>query len=112
MWRELINTTFEFFADDSLTFPEPGPELEPEPEPGRIEAWNYPEAQDTSMMEHVDADSIVDVELLIRSIPACGYCRSRHVKCDQKFPACGACTRSDRQCVYYDAVLEIDIPRR
>ncbi|PLB44820.1 hypothetical protein P170DRAFT_440047 [Aspergillus steynii IBT 23096] len=38
-----------------------------------------------------------------RSSLACLSCRSRHVKCDNKRPECGRCTRAGKQCYYTES---------
>ncbi|KAI7777666.1 catalytic activity protein [Diaporthe eres] len=36
----------------------------------------------------------------LRKTTGCLTCRRRHVKCDEKKPACGGCTRTKKSCVY------------
>ncbi|KAJ4293363.1 hypothetical protein N0V90_008645 [Kalmusia sp. IMI 367209] len=106
LWQDLMNTTFEFPADDTLLLQEP---FNAEP----VYQWNDTVQEETaSLTVEAAQKNEINVEMLMRSVPACGYCRTRHVKCGQEFPSCGTCSRTGRECVYYDAVLQRDIPRR
>ncbi|KAK9461820.1 fungal-specific transcription factor domain-containing protein [Lipomyces oligophaga] len=48
---------------------------------------------------------------LTRIISACSRCRSRKIKCDQKFPSCSACLKSGVECVGLDAATGREVPR-
>lgn len=104
LWQDFINTSFEFLGDDSFVYLDPN------------------QGEQTTMSEVIDSTaslirpdvnllSLADVETLIDSLPACSFCRGQHIKCDRQFPRCGACNRSDRECLYYDATLEKNVSR-
>lgn len=106
LWQELINTSFEYLADDSLVYNETF-EVEP------AHQWtNNLATEQVSSTDNVDENDLTDVDSLFRSLPGCGFCSNRHTKCDKEFPSCKACTKVNRECVYYDAVLRMDVPRR
>jgi hypothetical protein len=48
---------------------------------------------------------------ITRAITACERCRIRKTKCDQKFPACGECTKKGVECVGIDPATKRRIPR-
>lgn len=102
LWQEIFNTGFEFLADDALIFPEGEHSSE----------LDSIMITDPSPKSNEEPESAVDVELLFHSVPACGFCRGQHIRCDRTFPSCGACAKSNRECIYYDAVLQRDVPRR
>jgi hypothetical protein len=109
MWREFINTGFDFDAgDDPFYF---GPAGDNHPVADSIDA-----SVDTVQAPAGNSPPVhgpaVDIETLIDAIPACGYCRNQHLKCDREFPSCRICKRSLRQCTYFDVVLQQDILRR
>lgn len=109
MWQEFINTGFDFDAgDDSLYF---GPAGDNHPVGNSIDASVDTVQARTGNSSPVHGPA-VDIETLIDAIPACGYCRNQHLKCDREFPSCRICKRSHRQCTYFDVVLQQDISRR
>ncbi|KAF2798705.1 hypothetical protein K505DRAFT_96146 [Melanomma pulvis-pyrius CBS 109.77] len=101
LWQEIFNTGFEFLADDALVC------LEDE----HSSELDSIMITDPSLKSNMEPESAIDVELLFHSLPACGFCRGQHIRCDRKFPSCGACAKSNRECVFYDAVLQRDILR-
>ncbi|OIW25533.1 hypothetical protein CONLIGDRAFT_497913 [Coniochaeta ligniaria NRRL 30616] len=108
MWQEFINTGFDFDAgDDSLYF---GPAGDNHPVGNSIDASVDTVQARTGNSSPVHGPA-VDIETLIDAIPACGYCRNQHLKCDRGFPSCRICKRSHRQCTYFDVVLQQDISR-
>lgn len=109
MWREFINTGFDFDAgDDPLYF---GPAGDNHPVANSIDASVHTVQAPTGNSAPVSGPA-VDIETLIDAIPACGYCRNQHLRCDREFPSCRICKRSHRQCTYFDVVLQQDISRR
>lgn len=105
LWQNFFDDSFQIPNDDLLTSNDIlGLQLPL--------SWNEGTSTDPESANHSARPGSVDVDLMMRSIPACGCCRTRHVKCDQGFPLCGACTRAGRACTYYDPVLQIDVQRR
>ena len=102
LWQEILTTGFEFLADDSV----PQPDLE------NMSELTNPLDQEEATQNLDQQDVSVDKDLLVQSVPACGFCRTQHIKCDRKFPSCGACAKSDRACLFYDAVLQKNVLRR
>lgn len=48
---------------------------------------------------------------LTRAISACKRCRTKKIKCDQKFPQCGKCEVNGVECIGVDLVTGREIPR-
>ncbi|EMG47897.1 hypothetical protein G210_1640 [Candida maltosa Xu316] len=48
---------------------------------------------------------------LSRAISACKRCRTKKIKCDQKFPQCGKCQANNVECIGVDPVTGREIPR-
>ncbi|KAG5417708.1 PPR1 [Candida metapsilosis] len=46
-----------------------------------------------------------------RAISACKRCRTKKIKCDQKFPQCGKCAQHNVECMGLDPVTGREIPR-
>ncbi|KAI5970349.1 PPR1 [Candida margitis] len=46
-----------------------------------------------------------------RAISACKRCRTKKIKCDQKFPQCGKCAQHNVECIGLDPVTGREIPR-
>ncbi|KAI3404141.2 PPR1 [Candida oxycetoniae] len=46
-----------------------------------------------------------------RAISACRRCRSKKIKCDQKFPKCGKCAMHNVECIGVDTATGREIPR-
>ena len=104
--QELIGTDFDLLNETLFTSSDL-PEIQP------VDHWVDGHATGHEMLTtNLDKQTLDQLDTLMRSVPACGHCRTSHVKCDQDFPACGACTRFSRPCVYYDPVLQIDVQRR
>ncbi|KAF2703245.1 hypothetical protein K504DRAFT_181238 [Pleomassaria siparia CBS 279.74] len=102
LWQEIFNTGFEFLADDSMAIPD----AESIAPPKALANTNSSEQR-----KEAPEPPSVDVDLLVESIPACTFCRAQHTRCDRKFPSCGACAKSNRRCLYYDAVLQKEVER-
>ncbi|KAI5922374.1 hypothetical protein F4810DRAFT_674693 [Camillea tinctor] len=67
-----------------------------------------PDNQSTSdlvLSDQVPFPEVVD------SLPTCNFCRDHHLGCDKDLPSCRTCTRAGRDCVYYDAVLSLNVQR-
>lgn len=47
----------------------------------------------------------------IRPASACSRCRSKKVKCDQRYPRCGRCEKVNAECVGVDPATGREIPR-
>lgn len=48
---------------------------------------------------------------LTRAISACKRCRTKKIKCDQKFPQCGKCEANGVECIGVDLITGREIPR-
>ncbi|KAI5950368.1 PPR1 [Candida theae] len=46
-----------------------------------------------------------------RAISACKRCRTKKIKCDQKFPQCGKCAQHNVECMGLDPITGREIPR-
>ena len=68
-----------------------------------------PEPQKQRISRH---DTSVELEEIISAIPACSFCRDRHIKCHQQLPACRECLRSSRECLVYDPIMDQNVPLR
>jgi hypothetical protein len=104
--QELFDNNFEWLNDELFTSKEM---LDTQPFDHQDNGDGTGHVRSPDM---ADTHSFAELDLLMRAVPACSYCRTRHVKCDERFPACDACTKSERACVYYDHVLQIDVERR
>ena len=91
--QEIVNASFAFPLEESVAW-----------SPQTVQSAEAPQAVQHSSNAHLDA--------ILESVPACGFCRSQHIKCDRSLPACGVCERGNRGCMYFDVVLERDVPRR
>ena len=54
----------------------------------------------------------LQLEELLTSLPACRRCRANKRRCDTELPSCRNCAKAGIDCVFYDHVLEEDLPRR
>jgi hypothetical protein len=107
LWQDIMNTSFGYLADDSLLFFDI-----PEAEQPNESYQSVVSITEASTKDAEQSAASLDVDMVLNSLPACGFCRSQHMKCDQKFPACGSCSKSSRECKYYDAVLKKHVLRR
>ncbi|SCU88174.1 LADA_0E08636g1_1 [Lachancea dasiensis] len=48
---------------------------------------------------------------ITRSIAACKRCRTKKIKCDQRFPTCSKCAAANDPCVSVDPATGRDVPR-
>ena len=84
-------------ATNNTTSPEPPRQIPSEPQKLRTNNGH---------------DSGAELEEIISAIPACSYCRDRHIKCHQQLPACRECLRASRECFIYDPIMGQNVPMR
>jgi hypothetical protein len=107
LWTDIVHTSFEYLADDILLF------LDTAEVSHTTQVYHSPQdLAEATPTKNEKAESSVDIDMVLSSLPACGFCRSQHIKCDQTFPACRICTKSGRECAYYDAIIQKEVPRR
>ncbi len=59
-------------------------------------------------LEHQD----LDLDNLLKALPACRRCRANRRRCDPHLPSCRNCFKARVECIYYDHVLGEELPRR
>lgn len=107
-WQELMD--FDFGDSYSLNLPEPPLSFQeplalvPEPQAAVSPCADAPAEETTKLPK--------DIMDAIDSLPSCSFCRDQHIRCDRELPCCGACSRSQRECAYFDPMLAREVPRR
>ncbi|TKY90762.1 hypothetical protein EX895_000760 [Sporisorium graminicola] len=59
----------------------------------------------------LDAADALGVKPLARAVLVCKRCRSKKIKCDQAFPACGSCVKAGEPCVGIDSATGREVSR-
>ena len=101
IWQDFMD--FDFEETNSLNFLEPTWLAQEQPHLFTSSA----EAANDIQAPKLPKD-IIDV---IDSLPACSFCRDQHIRCDRELPCCGACSRSHRDCAFFDHLWSQEIPR-
>ncbi|GAC93371.1 hypothetical protein PHSY_000936 [Pseudozyma hubeiensis SY62] len=58
-----------------------------------------------------DAADVHGAKPLARAVLVCKRCRSKKIKCDQAFPACGSCVKAGEPCVGIDSATGREVSR-
>ncbi|CDS02029.1 hypothetical protein, partial [Sporisorium scitamineum] len=59
----------------------------------------------------LDATDAHGTKPLARAVLVCKRCRSKKIKCDQAFPACGSCVKAGEPCVGIDSATGREVSR-
>lgn len=54
----------------------------------------------------------VQLKTAMQKLPICSHCKRRRTKCDMDLPACRNCTKTRRDCCYWDNALGQEVSRR
>lgn len=54
----------------------------------------------------------VKLKTAMQKLPICSHCKRRRTKCDMDLPACRNCTKTRRDCCYWDNALGQEVSRR
>ncbi|KIS72111.1 uncharacterized protein UMAG_00533 [Mycosarcoma maydis] len=65
----------------------------------------------TDSSSPLDAADVHGAKPLARAVLVCKRCRSKKIKCDQAFPACGSCVKAGEPCVGIDSATGREVSR-
>ncbi|KIW51471.1 hypothetical protein PV05_10186 [Exophiala xenobiotica] len=54
----------------------------------------------------------LDLQTILKKLPACQRCRKNKKRCDLLLPACSNCTRAEEECVFIDHITNERLPRK